>query len=398
MWLEALSVDHDVTVVLVPLSGMEQPTDLVRERAGHWIVAPLDGALDPLYSLISRVLDPEARLNALCAYPRPSPCRFATSPALTALTSRLAAVESIEVPFSTVVVVRSYVAPYVAPFLEPGRSFRILDLDDDEQLTHSRLSALHSWRGRLDEARLSGTEAAKYAAHENRWMPQFDAVVAASGVHQAALRARHPGMRFAVVPNIVEIPDVSRAPRAGDGTLRVLFVGNLAYAPNVDGVLWLVEEILPLLAGRRPTALRIVGSNPGPEVCALVREGIEVYQNALDLTSHYVWADVAVAPLRAGSGTRLKILEAFAAGVPVVATTIGAEGLAVRDGEHLLVADSEWATAEACLRLAAEPRFAAGLVGQAHAFIRREHGREAGIQRLRHFFVREPLRSLVPPL
>ena len=156
---------------------------------------------------------------------------------------------------------------------------------------------------------------------------------------------------MSVVPNTVEVPEtVERAPRSP--TLRLLFVGNLGDEPNVDAALWIAGELMPRL--RRdgsPVELRIAGSHPLPEVAALAGTGIEIHADPLDLAPHYAWADLALAPIRAGGGTRIKILEAFAARVPVVATPVGAEGLAVQDGEHLLLADDSNDFATACRRI-----------------------------------------------
>jgi polysaccharide biosynthesis protein PslH len=376
-FLEALAADHDVTLLLVPVAGGGEPTDFVRSRVRRWAVLPLEGTLDPLYSLSARLSDPAARLAALRAYPRPSLCRWATTPALEK------AVAAASGPFEVVVVLRSYLAPYAAPFLAgPGR--RLLDLDDDERLTQQRLSALHARNGRPDEALLAAAEAEKYAAHERTWLPRFDLVLAVSELHERAVRERHPGLSVAIVPNVVpntvEVPErIERAPRSS--TLRLLFVGNLSYEPNVDAVLWLSREILPLL-GRRPE-LRIAGSHPIEAVWELAGPDIEVHADPEDLAPQYAWADAALAPIRAGGGTRIKILEAFAAGVPVVATGIGAEGLAVRHGEHLLLADDAVGFAAACRRLGDAQGLAEHLAATALGLVRERYSRPVGVRTIR---------------
>jgi glycosyltransferase involved in cell wall biosynthesis len=377
MFLEALAADHDVTLLLVPLTGGGEPTDFIRRRVRRWGSLPLDGALDPLYELSSRLLDPAARLEALRAYPRPRLCRWATSPALQG-----AAAAADGGPFEVVVVLRSYLAPYAAPFLD-GPARRLLDLDDDERLTQERLSTLYARSGRTDEALLAAAEAGKYAAHERTWLPRFDLALAVSGLHAAAVRERHPEVRVEIVPNTVEVPDaVERAPRSS--ALRLLFVGNLGYEPNVDAALWLAREILPLLrGGGRSAELRIAGSRPAAEVAALAGPGVEVYADPPDLTPHYAWADASLAPLRAGGGTRIKILEAFAAGVPVVATEVGAEGLAVLGGEHLLLAGDAGGLAAACRRLGDDPLLAARLAANALALVRERYSRPVGVRTLR---------------
>lgn len=372
-FLDALAADHDVTLLLVPVAGGGDSADFTRRRVHRLATLPLENdSLDPLYSLGARLLDPAEHLAALRAYPRPAPCRWATSPALEAAVAAAGGAR-----FDTVVVLRSYLAPYAAPFLA-GSSWRLLDLDDDERLTLGRLSELYARRGQPERALLAAAEAAKYAVHERAWLPRFDLLLAASEVHEAAIRERHPGLAVSVVPNTVEVPEtVRRAPRSP--TLRLLFVGNLGYEPNVDAALWIAGELVPRL--RRdgsPVELRVAGSHPLPEVVALAGPGITICADPTDLAPHYAWADLALAPIRAGGGTRIKILEAFAAGVPVVATPIGAEGLAVQDGEHLLLADDSNDFATACRRIQGDSLLGARLAANALDRVRESYSRVKG--------------------
>jgi glycosyltransferase involved in cell wall biosynthesis len=141
-------------------------------------------------------------------------------------------------------------------------------------------------------------------------------------------------------------------------------VGSLGYAPNVDAAVTLGRLILPRLrAGAgRPVELQIVGSRPPPDVARLGElSGVSVAADVPSVTPYYVRSRVAVAPLRAGGGSRIKVLEALAHRCPVVATRVGAEGLDVRDGEHLLVADGPERFAGACLELLAGDELAARL-------------------------------------
>jgi glycosyltransferase involved in cell wall biosynthesis len=371
-FIDALAADHDVTLLLVPLAGGGELSDFARRRVRHAATVPLDGALDPLYALGARLLDPAARLAALRDYPRPTLCRWATSPALDAAVAAAGGAR-----FDTVMALRSYLAPYAAPFLAES-AWRLLDLDDDERLTLGRLSELHARRGGQDHALLAAAEAEKYAVHERAWLPRFDLLLAASEVHATAVRERHPGLAASVVPNTVEVPEtVRRDPRSP--TLRLLFVGNLGYAPNVDAALWIADELAPRLRRDGSSVeLRVAGSRPLPEVMALAGPGIEIVADPVDLAPHYAWADLALAPIRAGGGTRIKILEAFAARVPVVATPIGAEGLAVQDDEHLLLADNSNGFATACRRLKEDSRLGERLAANALARVRERYSRAEG--------------------
>ena len=138
--------------------------------------------------------------------------------------------------------------------------------------------------------------------------------------------------------------------------------------------------------------LRLVGSGPAPEVRALAATaGVELLADVADVAPSYAWADLAVVPLRAGGGTRIKVLEAFAHGVPVVSTAVGAEGLDVVDGVHLRIADGAEAFAAACRQLATEPALARRLVENAAAVAER-HARPRVVTALRER-LRDPLQA-----
>ena len=130
--------------------------------------------------------------------------------------------------------------------------------------------------------------------------------------------------------------------RAAVGTPpTVLFQGLLRYPPNIDAARWLAPEVGPALRALVPDAeIRLVGEHP-PELAALDdRPRFTVAGRVPDIATELARADVVVVPVRYGSGTRLKILEAFAHRMPVVSTTLGAEGLGAEDGVHLLLGDT----------------------------------------------------------
>ena len=156
--------------------------------------------------------------------------------------------------------------------------------------------------------------------------------------------------------------------RAGN----LLFAGTLGYAPNGDAAEFFCHEVLPrlrALAGP-PARVAIVGSNPGPSVLRLSQiPEVTVAGNVPSMAPYYAAADVAVVPVRAGGGTRIKVLEAFAYRVPVVATAVGVEGLDAEAGLHLLVADGADEFATACARLLRDPALALALAERAHALL-----------------------------
>jgi glycosyltransferase involved in cell wall biosynthesis len=143
----------------------------------------------------------------------------------------------------------------------------------------------------------------------------------------------------------------------------VLFLANFRHGPNVDAARWLADEILP--AASRPIRARVVGREMAPELADHLRaRGIDVRGPVDDPRPSYGRTHVLLAPVRFGNGMRGKVLEALAFGRPLVATTIGAEGLGAVDGTHLLLADDARAYARAIERLLDDPALA-GRVGAA---------------------------------
>lgn len=174
--------------------------------------------------------------------------------------------------------------------------------------------------------------------------------------------------RVAIVPNGVELDRYPLQPPERAEPDHVLFVGSFRYWPNVDGIRWFAEQVWPRIVRCRPTArLSLVGFDPPAEVRRLERiPGVVVVGTVPDVRPWLARASVVVVPLRAGSGTRLKLLEALAAGKAVVSTRLGAEGVECEHGRHLLLADEPQAFAESVLSLLASPeqRRALGRAGR----------------------------------
>jgi len=134
----------------------------------------------------------------------------------------------------------------------------------------------------------------------------------------------------------------------------LVFVGSLDWAPNIDGVDWFQREVLPLILQRKPDcSVAIVGRKPPKAIQELSTRypGIQVTGTVPDVRPWLWGSKVSIVPLRVGGGTRLKIFEAMAAGIPVVSTTIGAEGLGARDGDTIRIADTPEDFAKACIAL-----------------------------------------------
>jgi hypothetical protein len=147
---------------------------------------------------------------------------------------------------------------------------------------------------------------------------------------------------------VSNIHDPEPAGPGFDARSGLLFVGSFWHAPNVDAVLWLCREVLPLARRQLPDLhARIVGAGAPPEVRALAGEGVEIAGQVPDLQPDLDGARVSLAPLRYGAGVKGKVGEAMAHGLPVVTTSIGAEGMGIEPGRHALVADDAEAFAAA---------------------------------------------------
>jgi hypothetical protein len=196
---------------------------------------------------------------------------------------------------------------------------------------------------------------------ERTWLPRFSQVLTASIEDAQRVRAIAPESQTAVYPNAIQL--APQPPHRDEEA--IVFSGNMQYHPNYLAVRFFCTEVWPRLRERWPSLVwRLVGKNPhAVEEFTRGDPRIEIVGPVDDAIRELARARIAVVPLLAGSGTRLKILEAWAAGLPVVSTTIGAEGLSARDGDHLVLADTAASFAEAVSRLLACPK------------IRREIGR-----------------------
>ena len=173
------------------------------------------------------------------------------------------------------------------------------------------------------------------------------------------LHQRAPEARIEVVGNGVDVGFFAANPAPAGVRTDLVFMGRMDYHANIDAALFFARKIWPLIHARRPELrLVIVGAQPPVHILALRDQGIVVTGTVDDVRPFYRTALAAVVPLRVGGGTRLKVLEAMAAGTPVVSTTLGAEGLAVTPGQDILIADSAEAMADAVVALqAATPQW-----------------------------------------
>lgn len=208
-----------------------------------------------------------------------------------------------------------------------------------------------AWSDRLRTAvrrRADTLDAGRWRAAEHRAAERARWAIVCSDLDAA--RLGHP--RTAVIPNGFE---EQPPPPPAAGRLLAM-VGLLVYKPNLDGARWFVDEVLPLVQQRVPDAtLRLIGRYDDRAVPLGRATGVELVGEVDDVGAALAGTAAVVAPILSGSGTRIKILEAFARRYPVASTSLGCEGLDVRDGTDLLVGDSAAELADACVRLLEDP-------------------------------------------
>jgi hypothetical protein len=243
-------------------------------------------------------------------------------------------------------------------------STRVLDLHNVE----SALVESYARARRGPSAMFYRAESMALRRMERQTIGDFDTVIVVSEKEKTRLPAYSGSIL--VCPNGRE--PSALLPEATSPT--VAFVATMGWAPNVDAALWLGREIWPLVEEKVPGAhLLLVGRGPTPDVMALANAGVEVTGTVPDVAPYLRRAQVVVAPLRAGGGTRLKIMEALDSGRPVVSTSVGCEGLEDLIGRGVVVADTAHDMADVIARLLGDPAESARLGRQGHDAVNAEH-------------------------
>jgi glycosyltransferase involved in cell wall biosynthesis len=213
--------------------------------------------------------------------------------------------------------------------------------------------------------KLLDLEAWKLAKYEIQTCGSCDHVVFVSSEDQASLRLhglpKATSDRESVIPISVE-PVHSEAPPCNDGPQRVAFMGGLHWPPNAEGVQWFQKSVWNLIRVAVPgVTLTLIGHRPPSGVRLELGESVEVTGHLDDPDPFLKDTRVFVVPLRSGGGMRVKILDAWSRGLPVVSTTIGAEGLRARHGENILLADTADEFAKAVSALLQDRRLASAI-------------------------------------
>jgi glycosyltransferase involved in cell wall biosynthesis len=223
-------------------------------------------------------------------------------------------------------------APYIDQ-LAPVCRLTVLDLHNIESAWHGSFARSGTWPLSAAHARFMRA----YAAQEKRWMPRFSRLLTASEEDSQRLKKLAPDTPVSVYPNALPLVSVPSVPEE----MVIGFSGNFEYHPNIVGVRFLMKDIWPKLADKFPDLkLRLIGKNP-QAVASYINIGrrVEMTGPVEDAVLELARVKVAIVPLLSGSGTRLKILEAWAAARPVVSTSIGAEGLGAHADVDIQLAD-----------------------------------------------------------
>jgi glycosyltransferase involved in cell wall biosynthesis len=306
---------HDVHLFVLPLSGRAPgPSSL---PAGVVAVHDLPSeGFDARRVMVDWLSDPWWRDRLAEVVPLPDPWLFAAptrAEEVTAVLGRASVQSVVALRLSTALLGTAVARRLGVPL--------IIDADDDDVDLLSR-------QGRPEQA-------AAWQRLGQLSLGSATLVTVAGAPDDGVIRRRYGlSAPVTVVPNSIVIPPQAPRPRPGRG--RILFLANLRYGPNIEAASWLVGQVLPFLPER--WSIDLVGQ-PAPAVESLAGPRVAVHGPVVDVADAYARADVAVAPVLVGSGTRIKVIEAMAYGRPVVATAAGRAGIAAVPGRHLLQAD-----------------------------------------------------------
>ncbi|HQZ72509.1 MAG TPA: glycosyltransferase [Anaerolineae bacterium] len=278
-------------------------------------------------------------------------------------------------PFAAVHADQLWMAAYARDLPVP---LKVLDQHNAVYLIFQRLAAgernpLKRWLWHREAVKLAAYEAAQLAAFDHSFFVSREDQQAIAAVADEAGRRRLE-TRSSILPICVDtaaiVPIDAAADSSTSGATRVTFLGTLFWPPNAEGVLWFAAQVWPRILERCPTArLTLIGKNPPAAVLALVERygpSVEITGYVADPRPLLAQTAAFIVPLLSGGGMRVKILDAWAWGLPVVATPIGAEGIDSRPGEDILIAEDPAAFAEHVVQLLADParRAALGAAGR----------------------------------
>ena len=243
---------------------------------------------------------------------------------------------------------QAHVGRYATPFIEAGVPV-ILDQQNVESQISGEIARLAPTRMGRARARL---DVWKWRSYERGLVRRVQRTVAVSESDALAFRKFVPSASVTVRPSGADLRSLQYVDHAENRGDSLIMTGTLGYLPNLDAANWMIERILPRVRRVRSSArLVLVGASAPESLRKRGGDAVEIVGRVPDVRPFLEGADLFVAPLRAGGGTRLKLLEAFAVGLPTVATTVASAGIAVRHGSDVATADDEETFANEIIRL-----------------------------------------------
>jgi glycosyltransferase involved in cell wall biosynthesis len=317
LFADALAEFAELTIVVAPVAGDAGGGESL--AGAHVHVVPVAGRTETQFALLSRIRDERARLAAFRDYGKPSLAAHLSPSVLADIVDRVADRRP-----DIVHIGRSYLSPCVER-LPPGVA-ATLDLDEDDRASYASQARLARARGRPFLADWLEQEGEACDQLVERWRPHFRRAFVACAEDGLRLARRHTGLTWEVARNAVPIPP--RRPKRDDGA-TMLFVGGLGYAPNAEGVLWFCREVLPRLRSKSAPSCRLwIAGAASEAVAELARHPrVSLLGRVDSVAPLYERATLALAPLRAGGGTRVKLLEAAAHRTASVATFEASRGM-----------------------------------------------------------------------
>jgi len=344
-FIRHLTRHHEVSVLCYAQPGDEPKADALRAEchAVHTVPSPISSDRAKRIAQLGSLFRRQSYQTASVGTPAMSACaaQLFAAERFDVIEFESSQMSSLPVPDDVVTVVDEHNIEYEL-------------LHRMYQTERSALRKLFNW-----------TEYRKFAREERASWHRADACVVTSEREREIVASQAPGQHLHVAPNGVDVDYFTPPPPATVGSDEIVFTGLLSYRPNVDAVTYFVRQVLPLVLERRPAArFSVVGIDAHDEVRRLAGPHVDIVGEVPDVRPYVRRAALFAVPLRMGSGTRLKILEGLAMGKGVVSTTIGCEGIDVRHGEHLLVADDPGAFASAVVSMM-DDRELARRLGQA---------------------------------
>lgn len=285
-----------------------------------------------------------------------------------------------------------HMSPYI---MKSNGLVKVLDAHNVETQIGNRLASVESNLLKKIVLALNGKAMERY---EKTICAKYDMILSVSRQDQGVLESEFGAKCVRLLENGVDTRYFNAVPvPCSEKPLKLVFVGAMDWFPNSDAVRYFVKKTLPLLRAELPQIeFDIVGKNPPDDIRALSgTAGVRVTGTVDDVRPYVRNSRVVVVPLRIGGGSRLKILEAFSLGVPVVSTTVGCEGIECRDGRELLVADDPKGFASCILRLLRDPSLCAHLADNARRLATGTYSWDVVCSKLPSYFdaLQKPVRA-----